>query len=94
MLPEEITATTTPEEIAKSIIDNPNLWGMYSIADAIHKIIRYQTNKKYWNDNDMLNAFKHGHFAHSLLESRSWLKTYKNTNSKTKIAGVGAEGGW
>ena len=30
---------TTPEELAKQIIDNPSIWGMYSIADAIHKML-------------------------------------------------------
>lgn len=29
----------TPEELAKGIIDHPNLWGMYSIADEIVKMI-------------------------------------------------------
>lgn len=34
---------STPEELAKAIIDYPNLWGMYSIADAIHGLMNSHT---------------------------------------------------
>lgn len=35
----------TPEQLAKEIIDNPTNWGMYSIADEIHKMLSEQSNK-------------------------------------------------
>lgn len=35
-----IDEINTPEELAGEIVENPNLWGMYSIADAIYKLIK------------------------------------------------------
>lgn len=36
-LPDEVN---TPEDLAREIVNNPNLWGMYSIADGIHELVK------------------------------------------------------
>jgi hypothetical protein len=46
ILPEEINETTTIQQVAKSIVNNPNLWGIYSIADAFEGLVQWEVKKR------------------------------------------------
>lgn len=46
MLPEEINEQTTIVDVARSIALSPNLWGIYSIADAFNGLVEWEVRKR------------------------------------------------
>lgn len=46
ILPEEITESTSFIDVARSIAENPNLWGIYSIADAFNGLVEWEVKKR------------------------------------------------
>jgi len=67
----------TPEELARDIIDKPTNWGMYSIADEIHKMLKEKEK-----ECEELKAKKVPYTLNSELKSK--IEELKGENEKLK----------